>query len=423
MTMLAKTGDSRRFLAAPMDKSAAVPDLIEEARRYLVGGVNSPVRAFRHVGGEPVMLARGRGAEVTDTRGRTYLDFICGWGAHILGHTPPAVTRAIRQGLARGTMLGLTHPAEASLARLIADAVPSVELVRFTASGTEACMTAVKLARAVTGRPKILMFEGGYHGHADSLLAGKTAGVPEAVAKDTIRVPYDDPAAVDDALSRDGQEIACVIVEPVAANMGVVSPEPDFLGQLREQASRRGILLIFDEVVTGFRLGLGGAQECFGVRPDLTTFGKIIGGGLPVGALGGCARLMRRLAPEGDVYHGGTFAGHPLSMLAGTAVLTELHRRPPYDRLERLAGMLADGLQEQARAGGVSVRINRAASMLTVFFDRKERFARWAVSLRQQGILIPPSPHEALFLSTAHTEAHIRRVVRASRAAFAAARD
>ena len=399
--------------------------------QYLVGGVNSPVRAFRQVGGRPILLAQGRGAEVVDSHGRRYIDFISGWGCLLLGHNPPALARALRRSLTQGAPMGLTHPAELELARRIHDAMPSIEQIRFTASGTEACMTAVKLARAHTGRAKLLTFAGCYHGHGDSLMAGKTAGIPDAAARATLTVPFNDRKACEAALARHGHELACVIVEPVAANMGVVVPDPGFLARIRERTLEQGIVLIFDEVVTGFRVGAGGAQARFRIRPDLTTLGKIIGGGLPIGALGGSKRLMQRLAPEGDVYHGGTFAGHPLAMTAGVALLDEIRQRPPYDRLERLSAHLADGLLAAAELSGVALQVNRVGSMCTAFFSdepvrnfaqaaasRRDRFARWANALREQGILVPPSPLEALFLSTAHTERHIERMLRASRAAF-----
>ena len=404
----------------------------DDAERYLVGGVNSPVRAYRHLGGAPVILARSRGATVWDVDGTPFIDFIMGWGALPLGHNSPEVIRALRARMAQGVLLGLTHPAEAELARLISEAVPSVEQVRFTVSGTEACMTAVRLARASTGRDTILAMEGCYHGHSDALLAGlpaapqnvggaqagTTAGIPASVAAHVIRVPYNDAEAAARAIAAHGRELACVIIEPVAANMGVVPPQPGYLARLRQLTKAHGILLIFDEVVTGFRVAHGGAQARFGVTPDLTVFGKIIGGGLPIGAVGGPRPLMQRLAPDGDVYHGGTFAGHPLSMAAGIATLRVLHARPPYEGLERSSARLADGLHDAARRSRVAVTINRIGSMLTVLFSRREQFAPWARALQAQGILIPPSPHETWFVSTAHTPRHIERAARAARHAF-----
>lgn len=416
----------------------------EAARRYLVGGVNSPVRAFRHVGAEPLLLVQGRGARVVDHQGNAFLDCIMGWGALLFGHNAPEVVRAIRSALSRSTLVGLTHPDEGELARLIAESVPSVECVRFTVSGTEACMTAVRLARAQTKRSNILMTDGSYHGHSDSLMAGlpaapttgatraaqagKTAGLPDEIARQTITVPYNDPGAIEDAVHRIGKELACVIVEPVAANMGVIAPASGYLAHIRQLTRECGALLVFDEVVTGFRLGRGGAQGAFGVTPDLTTFGKIIGGGLPIGALGGPASLMQRLAPEGDVYHGGTFAGHPLSMAAGIAVLRRLVTDPPYARLETMSRRLADGLLDAARRVRVPMQINRVGSLLTVFFSDhpvrnaadagasdKRRFAQWANGLRREGMLIPPSPFEALCISTAHTATQIDRCISASR--------
>lgn len=393
------------------------PRALNEAQRYLVGGVNSPVRAFRQIGAEPIMLIRGRGATVTDTQGRRYLDFIGGWGALVLGHRHPRVVNALRRALSCDLLTGLTHPDEIELARLITEAVPSVEQVRLTVSGTEACMTAVKLARAHTNRTKILTFDGCYHGHAP--------------AEDTITVPFNDAAATQDAIRQHADELACVIVEPVAANMGVVAPGPSFLSGLRELTSRSGIVLIFDEVVTGFRLGAAGAQGRFGVQADLTTFGKIIGGGLPIGALGGPRRIMQRLAPEGDVYHGGTFAGHPFSMAAGVATLSVLEEHPPYEHMEQLTQRLAEGLLQAAQDAGVAVQVNAVGSMLTVFFSAspvtnfaqakacdRQRFGRWARALLTQGILVPPSPFEALFLSSVHTEEHAARFLTAARRAF-----
>jgi len=405
--------------------------ILDEAAQYLVGGVNSPVRAFRQIGAEPVMLVEGRGAEVTDTRGRRYIDFIGGWGALILGHRHPTVLSALRRALSQDVMTGLTHPDEVRLAQLIAGAVPSVEQVRFTVSGTEACMTAVKLARAHTKRTKILMFDGCYHGHADSLMARKTAGIPGVIEQETLTAPFNDLAAAQALIREHAEALACVIVEPVAANMGVVAPEPGFLSGLRELTSRHGIVLIFDEVVTGFRLGAAGAQGRLGIQPDLTTFGKIPGGGLPIGALGGPRRIMQRLAPEGDVYHGGTFAGHPLSMVAGVATLSALQAHPPYEHMERLTQQLVEGLEQAAQEADVSVQVNAVGSMLTIFFSAspvglaaqakscdRQRFGRWARALLEQGILVPPSPLEALFLSSVHTEEHVARFLPAARRAF-----
>jgi len=391
--------------------------VLREAERVLVGGVNSPVRAFRQIGCAPLMLVKGHGATVVDSTGRRYLDFIGGWGALILGHRHPTVLSALRRALTQDLMTGLTHPDEIALARLITEAVPSVEQVRFTVSGTEACMTAMKLARAYTKRAKILMFDGCYHGHAP--------------AGDVITVPFNDAAAAQEAIRCAADALACVIVEPVAANMGVVAPRPGFLSALRQLTSRYGIVLVFDEVVTGFRLGAAGAQGRFGIQPDLTTFGKIIGGGLPIGALGGPRRIMERLAPEGDVYHGGTFAGHPLSMTAGIASLSALEADPPYEHMERLAQQLAEGLVQAGRDAGVAVQVNVMGSMLTVFFSAspvtnfsqakscdRDRFGRWARALLEDRILVPPSPFEALFLSSAHTEAHVSRVLDAARRAL-----
>src|SRR3989338_2886319 len=420
----------------PKSKIQNASTALTEAKQYLVGGVNSPVRAFRQINAEPVMLVKGRGVEVVDTRGRRYLDFICGWGALMLGHRHPAVMSAVRRMLSQDVMTGLTHPLDIELSPLITEAVPSVEQVRFTVSGTEACMTAVKLARAHTQRPKILLFDGCYHGHGDSLMARKTAGIPDAAAADTITVPFNDRVAAEEAIRKVADQLACVVVEPVAANMGVVAPQPGFLSTLRELTAHCGIVLIFDEVVTGFRLGWAGAQGRFGVQPDLTTFGKIIGGGLPIGAVVGPRRLMQRLAPEGDVYHGGTFAGHPLSMAAGTATLSALEAHPPYEHMERLTQRLAEGLVLAAQEAKVPVQVNTAGSMLTIFFSAspvtnaaeakssdRERFGRWARALLEEGILVPPSPLEALFLSSAHTEAHVSRALDAARRALRRARS
>jgi len=425
--MTAITHDARRTTQKPPQQG----DVVRQANTYLVGGVNSPVRAFRQIGAEPVMLVRGRGAAVVDVQGRRYLDFIGGWGVLILGHNHPAVVTALRRRISQDIMTGLTHPDEIELARLIREAVPSVEQVRFTVSGTEACMTAIRLARAYTKRDKILAFDGCYHGHGESFMARRRAGLPKGLAQEVLSIPFNDVAVLEETVRQHAEELACVIVEPVAANMGVIAPRPGFLARIRELTSRHGILLIVDEVVTGFRLGCGGAQGRFGIQPDLTTFGKVIGGGLPIGALGGAKRIMQHLAPEGEVYHGGTFAGHPLSMAAGIATLKELTAHPPYERIERLTQQLVGGLTTETERLGVPVLITHMGSMLTVFFSDgpiendqqakrsdRELFGCWATSLLGDGVLIPPSPFEALFLSSAHTEAHVERMIRAARVAL-----
>ncbi len=386
----------------------------------LIGGVNSPVRAFRRVGGSPLVLRSGRGAWVTDVNGRRYLDLIMGWGSLILGHHHAQVLNAVRRQLSRGTLLGLTTELEGQLAQGIGEGMPSIERVRFTPSGTEACMTAIRLSRAWTKRTKVLTFEGCYHGHSDGLLA-KSAGVPSSVAQETIVIPYNDVAALEEAMARFGDEIACAILEPVAANMGVVVPDPAFLQRLRAATTTQGIILIVDEVVTGFRLRYGGDQKAFGIAPDLTVLGKIIGGGFPIGAVGGRADIMEQLAPEGAVYHAGTFAGHPVTMAAGLATLKVLGQQNPYERLEAMGDQLASGLRTAARQHGVAVQVNQIGSMLTVFFHASpaKQFAAFANGLRRSGILIPPSPFETWFLSTAHTAAQVEHIVEAARKAYA----
>jgi len=418
--------------------------LWEEAQRYLPGGVNSPVRAFRAVGEEPLIVARGEGAYLVDVDGNRYLDYICSWGALLVGHAHPQVAERISSVARAGTSFGLLSPYEIDLARTIVEAVPSVELVRFVNSGTEATMSAIRLARAATGRPLIVKFAGCYHGHVDALLvaAGSgvmtfgipgTPGVTAGTASDTIVVPYNDHAVLEETFQRYGERIAAVIVEPVAGNMGVVPPVPGFLERLRELTSGVGSLLIFDEVITGFRLGWGGAQERYGIRPDLTCFGKVIGGGLPIGAYGGRRDLMERVAPSGPVYQAGTLAGNPLAMAAGLATL-ELARQPgAYERLDQLGKRLEDGLQEAIRASGVPAVVQRVGSMLTLFFTsepvtdaaRAEAcdtalFARFHRAMRDRGILLPPSQFEAWFVSLAHSETDIDRTVEAAAESFRA---
>lgn len=420
--------------------------ILAESERVFPGGVNSPVRAFRAVGGTPVVVREGRGAHVVGADGREYVDYICSWGALILGHAHPSVTRAIGETAARGTGFGMPTPLELDLARAIQDAMPSLELLRFVSSGTEATMSAVRVARGFTGRHKIVKFAGCYHGHADMLLARAGSGVatfslpgsdgvPPAAVADTLVLSYNDLDAVRSLFAMRGSEIAAVIVEPVAANMGVVRPAPGFLPGLRELTVRAGALLIFDEVITGFRLGRGGAQARYQVRPDLTCLGKIIGGGLPVGAYGGRRDVMEVLAPLGPVYQAGTLAGNPVAMAAGAATVRELADLAIYAALDAAAARLADGLAEAADNAGVQACVVREASILTVFFTPSpprtveeaskadtRAFARFFHAMLDQGVLLPPSQFEAWFVSAAHTADDIEHTVAAARRAFGAAR-
>jgi glutamate-1-semialdehyde 2,1-aminomutase len=415
--------------------------LVERAERLFPGGVNSPVRAFRAVGRPPLVLDRGDGPHVWDADGRRYIDYIGAWGPAILGHAHPAVIAAITKAAGNGLALGATHPLEIELAEAIRRAMPSMERLRFTSSGTEAVMSALRLARAATGRDLVVKFAGAYHGHSDGLLveAGSglatqaiagSAGVPDAVAATTIVLPYNDLGAVSLAFAGHRGRIAAVIVEPVAANTGIVAPAPGFLEHLRETTAADGALLVFDEVITGFRVGRGGAQERFGIEPDLTTLGKIIGGGMPIGAYGGRADLMELVAPAGPVYQAGTLAGHPLSMAAGIATLAEL---PPdrYVALEETATDLAEGLRDAAAASRRSVAIARVGPLLTVFFrsalptdgaealaSDRAAYARFFGSMLDQGVLLPPSQFEAWFPSMAHGRAEIDATIAAARTAF-----
>jgi glutamate-1-semialdehyde 2,1-aminomutase len=415
--------------------------LVERAKRLFPGGVNSPVRAFRAVGRPPLVLARGEGPYVWDADGRRYIDFVGAWGPAILGHAHPKVIEAIVEATANGLALGATHPLEVELGAAIQSAIPSMERLRFTSSGTEAVMSALRLARAATGRDLVLKFAGAYHGHSDGLLveAGSgvatlaiagSAGVPDAVAATTIVLPYNDPTAVMLAFAEHAGRIAAVIVEPLAANVGVIAPALGFLEHLREATRADGALLVFDEVITGFRLGLGGAQGRFGITPDLTTLGKIIGGGMPIGAYGGRADLMDLVAPAGPVYQAGTLSGHPLSMAAGIATLAEL-TPDRYVALEETVSELAAGLVDAAAAAGCPVAITRAGPLLTVFFrptaptDAAEAFAsdraayaRFFGSMLDQGVFLPPSQFEAWFPSMAHGRAEVSATIAAARFAF-----
>ncbi|HEX7172672.1 MAG TPA: glutamate-1-semialdehyde 2,1-aminomutase [Candidatus Limnocylindria bacterium] len=401
-------------------------ELMARAERLFPGGVSSPVRAYGAVGGTPRVIARARGARVWDVDGNELVDYVGSWGPMIVGHAHPAVVAAIQEAAALGTSYGAPSPGEVELGQRIVAAMPHVERLRFVSSGTEAAMSAIRLARAATRRDRIVKMAGGYHGHADALLVQPgsgaigmpaSAGVTAAAAGDTLVAPYNDLVAAEELVET--EDVAAVIVEPVAANMGVVPPAPGYLEGLREVTSRNGALLIFDEVITGFRIARGGATERYGVTPDLVVLGKIIGGGLPVGAYGGRADVMRLVAPEGPVYQAGTLSGNPLAMAAGAATL-DLLTDATYARLEEAAARLETGLVDAARAAGASVRISRVASLLTAFLE-EGTYPAFFHAMLQAGFLLPPSQHEAWFVSSAHTGADLDATLRAAGDAFAVA--
>lgn len=424
-------------MSQPRPRSEA---LWQEARQLIPGGVNSPVRAFGGVGGTPVFADRGAGSRLHDVDGNEYIDYVMSWGPLILGHAPAAVVAALGAAAAKGTSFGMPTAAESRLARRITECFPSLERVRLVNSGTEAAMSAIRLARGFTGRDVVVKFAGCYHGHVDGLLAAAgsgvatfaipdTAGVPRSYTDKTIIVPYNDAAAVERVFASVGEQVACVIVEPVAGNMGVVPPAPGFLALLRALTRQHGSLLVFDEVISGFRVGLSGAQGLYGVRPDLTVLGKIIGGGLPAAAYGGRAEIMAALAPEGKVYQAGTLSGNPLAVAAGLATVEALMQDPPYARLEAQAATLAQGLAEAARDAGIAVQQNRVGSMLTLFFSATpvtdyasakcadtRRYARFFHGMLERGVYLAPSQFEAAFLSTAHSAEDVRLTVAAARA-------
>ncbi|MGD0100109.1 MAG: glutamate-1-semialdehyde 2,1-aminomutase [Acidobacteriota bacterium] len=416
--------------------------LFSRAQKRIPGGVNSPVRAFRSVGGEPRFIRSGKGSHMTDVDGVSYIDYLGSWGPLILGHCPAKVQSALRSQISLGTSFGASTENEVILAEMIANAVPSIEKVRLVNSGTEATMSAIRLVRAFTGRSKIIKFDGCYHGHVDSLLvkAGSgvaTLGLPDSAgvqAQDcssTLSVPYNNPEMVQQALELNRAEVAAVIVEPVAGNMGTVLPTRGFLQRLRKLTREHGALLIFDEVITGFRLSYGGAQELLNIKPDLTCLGKIIGGGLPVGAYGGHHEIMKWVAPEGSVYQAGTLSGNPLAVAAGIAALKALKQAGSYRKLESMTAELVAGLQRAAEQAGVPVQINRIGSMFTVFFTSSPvtnfqtaktsdttRYGKFFHSMLQQGVYFPPSQFETCFVSLAHTRSDIRSTVNAAREAF-----
>ncbi len=412
--------------------------LFDEAKQLMPGGVNSPVRAFGGVGGTPVFLERGHGAIVTDADGREYIDYLGSWGPLIVGHTHPRVVAAIRDQAGKGVTFGAPTELENELARRVIALVPSCERVRFVSSGTEATMSAIRLARAATGRSGVIKVEGCYHGHVDSLLikAGSgvmtlgipgSPGVPPELASLTATVPFNDAAALERTLEAHGKNAACLIVEPVAGNMGVVAPKPDWLQAVRDLTARHGVILIFDEVMTGFRVAAGGAQALYGVRPDLSCFGKVIGGGLPVGAYGGPAELMNRIAPAGPVYQAGTLSGNPLAMRAGIETLDILAAPGTYERLEAISARFAAGLAAAAAKAGVPAVVNRLGSMLTAFFAAEPvvdyttaakshtgRYARYFHAMLARGVYLAPSQFEAAFVSTMHDEGLIDRTLEAA---------
>jgi glutamate-1-semialdehyde 2,1-aminomutase len=414
-------------------------ELFEQARALIPGGVDSPVRAFGGVGGTPIFVAQASGPTFTDVDGKTYIDFVQSWGASLFGHACPEIVEAATEAARRGTSYGVPTEAEVELARRIVEAMPSVEMVRLVSSGTEAAMSAVRLARGVTGRDVVLKFEGCYHGHSDSLLAKgggsglATFGIPgspgvtEGAAKDTLTVPYNDLDAVRAVFAERGNEIALVAVEPVAANMGVVPPAPGFLEGLREITRSHGALLLFDEVITGFRIAYGGAQSVYGIDPDLTALGKVMGGGFPCAAFGGKREHMEQLAPVGPVYQAGTLSGNPVAVAAGIAALDLAKERDPYPGLVRTAEELTAGLAEAFGANGIPVTINRAESLFSAFFAEgpvrnfpeakaaeHERYARFFHHMLQRGVYLPPSGYELWTLSTTHGPEEIAKTLEAA---------
>ena len=418
-------------------------ELFTRAIELIPGGVNSPVRAFRGVGGTPRFIKSASGATMTDVDGRTYIDYVGSWGPMILGHADPEVIDALHEALSRGTSYGAPTELELEVAEEIIDAVPSVEMVRMVNSGTEATMSAIRLARGVTGRNKIVKFEACYHGHGDSMLvrAGSgvatlglpdSPGVPSALAQQTITVPFNDAAALEKAFA-EYTDIAAVIIEPVVGNMGCVPPHEAYLQQVRDITRQYGALLIFDEVMTGFRLARGGAQELYGVMPDITTLGKIIGGGLPVGAYGASREIMRHIAPAGPIYQAGTLSGNPLAMTAGLTTLRRLRDSSVYERLDRATERLCQGMAEAAREAGMQTMTNRVGSMWTTFFtdqpvtdwtlaanSNREIYAKFFHAMLYEGVYLAPSQFEAGFISLAHTEELIDRTIEAARKAFKA---
>jgi glutamate-1-semialdehyde 2,1-aminomutase len=417
--------------------------LFTEASKLIPGGVNSPARAFGAVGGTPPFIQRGEGAYLFDEDGNQFIDYIGSWGPHLFGHRHPAILAAIGHALTIGTSFGAPTRAEAELAQLVVDMVPSIEMVRMVNSGTEATMSAIRVARGFTGRNGIVKFAGCYHGHVDSLLvaAGSGAltlgcpsspGVPPGCTADTLVLPYNDCEQLKTAFEKNGSQLAAVIIEPVVGNMGCVIPSREFLTLLRELCTKSGTVLIFDEVMTGFRVAAGGAQELFGIQPDMTTLGKILGAGMPVGAYGGRAEIMNSVSPVGKVYQAGTLSGNPVAMAAGIAMLRLIRSESPYPSLEQMGQRLVEGFQKAADASGIPVTINRVGSMLTVFLtdqavtnlesatrSNTQQFSRWFHGLLNRGVYLPCSQFEAMFVSAVHSEADLEHTIAAARDAFA----
>src|SRR5580700_4306314 len=439
----AKVNTAGSGVAAGANSRPRSTEIFERGKKTLVGGVDSPVRAFRAVGGTPLVIDHARGTKLYDVDGREYLDYVCSWGALILGHAHPDVVAAVSDQASKGTSYGMTSPLEIELGETIVKAVRSLEMVRFVSSGTEAAMSAVRLARAFAGRDMVIKFEGCYHGHSDGFLSeagsglatlgiAACPGVPEAFASLTLNTPFNDLDGVEKLFKKHPNKIAAIIVEPVAANMGVVTPAPGFLEGLREITKREGALLIFDEVITGFRMAYGGAQSVYKIDPDLTVMGKIIGGGLPVAAYGGKRRIMERVAPLGPVYQAGTLSGNPLAMRAGLATLPKLEAPKFYEDVNRRTQRLAEGLRKALKEATVPGQVNVAGSLLTLFFcdqpiknyaDAKKsdtaKFGKFFQAMLERGIFLPPSQFEALFVSAAHSEADIDRTITAARESLA----
>ncbi len=423
-------------------KSHLSKKLFEKANQYLVGGVNSPVRAFKAVSGQPVFIERGFGSKIYDVDGNEYIDYVCSWGPLILGHAHPQVIEAVKCACDKGTSFGAPTEIEIELAKKITESIPSIELIRLVNSGTEAVMSAIRLARGYTKRDKIIKFEGCYHGHSDSLLvkAGSGAatlgipdslGIPQDLAKYTITLPYNNLEMIEDVIKKQGEQIACIIVEPIAANMGLIPPKEGFLQGLRELTQQYDILLIFDEVITGFRVVYGGAQQLYGIIPDLTCLGKIIGGGFPVGAYGGKREIMEMVAPLGSVYQAGTLSGNPVAMYAGLQTLNLLAQPDIYEELDKKTTMLVKGLQDSAKTCGIKPFFTKVASLFCIFFSQSavidyqtakksdaNSYATYFREMLNQGIYLAPSQFEAGFVSLAHTQEDIEKTIEASTHGF-----